>query len=440
MTHHVAVVAALTIVALAARDLDAQSKRQFRSRAAFAKLDTMALMDSAEMRLLNPRERFDSLMIQMLDHLNVAYAPAVGLEPTRIRNWEGFSTQAHPVAGILVDRPEVDGLVKLLKDHKELAGVPNDEIERRVNHVVQFLVGHEYAHLVQYALLPRDSVESVNATRIIECAADIVGAALHQRYARARFGEGKLLEAALAATANFGWEIGAGNWLDGTSHPIREHRMQCIQVGQGTMIADAQELTAWSLSESRRITSVGSAVDRDKGVAVSRDSSMAAFLSELTTLASRGAAAMLDLQGPALPEPGMFILRKSLSTPWRCVLGVEEGRSTAICDVILFRNEAVSAYDRLVSSAAEVLDRNEWQRDSASVLLAGTGKLEGFTRRVDGRVRGRVEVSVSQNSVGAQSPMQQMPQQSRVVLKIVGSGSLRSSPPPPRAFFAGRVE
>ncbi len=421
MRRNATVVAALLIVALAANDLGAQSKRQFRSRAAFAKLDTTALMDSAEMRPLNPRERFDSLMIQMLDHLNVEYAPGVGLEPARIRNWEGFSTQAHPVAGILVDRPEVDGLLKLLKDHKELAGVPNEEIERRVNHVVQFLVGHEYAHLVQYALLPRESVESVNATRIIECAADIVGAALHQRYARARFGDGKVLEAALAATANFGWEIGAGNWLDGTSHPIREHRMQCIQVGQGSKFTDAEELTGWSLSESRRITSAGSVVDRDKGVAVSRDSSMGTFLSELTTLAGRGAAAMLDLRGPALLGPGQFILRKSLPTPWRCVLQVEEGRSTATCDATMFSSEAVSAYDGLVS-AFGVLDRNAWQRDSASVLPAGTGKLEGFTRRVDGKVRGRVEVSMSQTSLGSQSAMQQMPQQSKVVLKIVGSG------------------
>lgn len=381
---------ALAILPVVVTAAGAQERRFFRSRAAFAQLDTVALMDSSEMRPMDATQRFDSLMIQILDHLNSAYAPMLGFAPVRMRSWEGFSTQVHPVAGILVDRPEVDGLLAKLKERKETAGLDSAEIYRRVNHVAQFVVGHEYAHLLQYAYLERQLVDDINATRVIECAADIVGGALHRRYAAIRFAESFELQGALAATRDFGWLIGSGNWLDATAHPIPEHRMECIRLGQGSAIEDLRKLTMWSVDESRRITGAGSVTTHNKSTIVMRESSMTNFARELVDLAEGGVEALLELRGPALPGDSVYILRKSLPEPWRCVLRLHKDRATASCEAL---GEDIGDYSRLVSAVAGAIGENAaWRRDESRRLSEGNLRREEFRLDSYGQPQARVEV------------------------------------------------
>lgn len=382
---------AMAVLSFVTVEADAQNRRYFRSRAAFAELDTAALMDSSEMRPMDATQRFDSLMLQILDHLNTTYAPLAGFAPVRMRIWEGFSTQVHPVAGILVDRPEVDGLLTKLKERKETAGLDSAEIYRRINHVAQFVVGHEYAHLLQYAYLQRQFVDDINATRVIECAADIVGGALHQRYAATRFAQSVVLQGALAATRDFGWLIGSGNWLDATAHPIPQHRMECIRLGQRTSIADLRRLTTWSIDESRRITGAGSVISHDKSAVVVRDSSMRNFVRELVTLAEGGVEAMLELRGPALPQntEDAFILRRSLPEPWRCVLRVKKVSATAECEAT---GVPEMDYGRMVSAAGEAVNRSGWRRDESLRLSEDNLRREEFHLGSADRPRARVEV------------------------------------------------
>lgn len=388
---------ALAILPFVVRDAGAQENRRFfRSRAAFAQLDTAALMDSSEMRPMDTTQRFDSLMIQILEHLNATYAPMAGLAPVRMRSWEGFSTQVHPVAGILVDRPEVDGLLGKLKERKETAGLDSAEIYRRVNHVAQFVVGHEYAHLLQYAYLPRELVDDVNGTRVIECAADIVGGALHQRYAATRFRESIVLEGALAATRDFGWLIGSGNWLDATAHPIPEHRMQCIRAGQAITVEDLRKLTTWSVDESRRITGAGSVITHDKSASVVRETSMRSFVRELVALAEGGVEAMLELRGPAVPGDSAFILRKSLPEPWRCVLRVRKEHATARCEAT---GVETADYGQLITAVGDAVRANAaWSRDDTPRLNEGSTRRDAFRLTASGRARARVEVMATEMS------------------------------------------
>src|SRR5439155_23679319 len=105
------------------------------------------LADSSEMRPLDPAAHLDSLMLDMWRFLDSAGTRTLGLAPSRIRKWNGFGSQAHPRLGILVDGDELDTLLTKVRRYKGMVGIAPDEIARRAEWAVRFLVSHEYGHL-----------------------------------------------------------------------------------------------------------------------------------------------------------------------------------------------------------------------------------------------------------------------------------------------------
>lgn len=419
-----AIFATMGLLSLAAMPLEAQGggHRRLGSRSAFASLDTMALADSSEMLPLDPRGKFDSLMVQMLVHLDSVHGRVVGRSNTRIHRWTGFPTLAHPTAGILVNGEEIEGLLSNLRSEKELGGLSREEIERRVPHVVQFAVAHEYAHLIQYALLPRDSVDARSATRVIECAADITGGAMHRGYVMLRFSDDATRRGALDATAHFAWLIGAPDWLDGTSHPEPHQRTACIQAGQNTSVVGANELLAWALTRAREITSSGIIAGRDVRPAVSVDESIVNFVKELASLATRGAEVMArDLRGPSLQVDTVFVLRRTMPG-WRCMLHVRADASTARCEMSMFTDQAATEFERLALSVREALAAGPWKQhaaDSTGVTLQSRPqRSDGFSLKLEGKERARIDVTLVHD---VRRMAEQAPPRSRIVLLVTST-------------------
>jgi hypothetical protein len=378
--------------------------RQLASRALFAALDSAAIEDSSALRPMDGHERLDSTMLEMAGFLDREVGPRYGVSATQVRHWDGYGTQAHPALGILVDSIEIAGLLREVTSHKGAAGVPAEEITRRLEYVVRFLIAHEYAHLLQYRSLGPDLVASPDATRIIECGADLLGGVALFEYLTSRFG-GAVPHAATQTAVDFGYVVGGSDWLDGTMHPLAEDRRQCIrrgiEVGAGiratrllragaadsSTIASAgwlaenerelsqgtESLLSWSQRRSREIVSARSVVDSSAVLAVVRDSSVERLVGRLAAAAMKGAGALRAFRGeraPASQPP--YLLREALPPPWECVIGEVDGAETARCSSTTRGNGAALVFAEVVREVQSALLGSKW-RQAATKSGQATG-------------------------------------------------------------------
>jgi len=385
---------------LAAQEYTA--KRHLTSRALFVALDSTSLSDSARMEPMRPGEATDSVMLDMVAYLDRTSGAKYQLGETRVRRWPGFSTQAHPTMGILVDTGQVTSLLGEVRRHKGAAGVPEEKIEPRLEYVIRFMMAHEYGHLMQYSHFGTDSVLSLNATRVIECAADLLGGFELRSFLASRYPEGMFPEASEQAAIDFGYIVGANDWLDGTTHPIREDRRLCIGRGVGAQRALAHakgsatdslslvlrrwardsepeltqgsiDLVDWAQLRARAIVSAREIVDSSAVLAVVRDSSPVRLVRELAAASAEGGQALRRLRGPQAPRqsgaPAAYLLREALPVPWECVIAECDNAETALCTRQGREPDFLEpTFDRLVASVEQTLRGTQWRRIQAPLV------------------------------------------------------------------------
>lgn len=358
----------------------AQPRRRLQSRAAFAALDSAQLADSSAMLPLDPHERLDSAMLAMAAYLDATRGRAAGLPPTRVRRWDGFGTQAHPRVGILVDRQEIDGLLERVAEIKTFRGVPRADVARRLEYVVRFVVAHEYAHLLQYRDVGGDAVDAPNATRVVECAADLVGGITYRSWAGGAFAPSPVPDDVIRTPTDFGLLVGASDWLDGTTHPLPDDRRTCIAEGFATAERDAPDsapeagfeggsgrttLVRWSLARARDLAGRHTVVGANLEVAVVRDTSAARAVGRLAEAAAGGAAGLRALR-TAVAAPGDstgVLLREALPAPWECTAhtapdGAELG--SCVLEVRAASDDARRQFASLAASVGRVLAGAGW--------------------------------------------------------------------------------
>ena len=379
---------ALLAVSLAATPAEAQARRRhLESRAVFAALDSVALADSFSMRRADPSHAPDSLLLNMVAYLDAAAGPAFGLTHPRLRGWDGYGSQAHPVLGILIDGQELAQLVGKVTALKAMAGVPKAEAERRVQYVLRFLVAHEYAHLMQYQAYGEAAVNDPDSTRVIECGADLIGGLSYREFLGVRYGSRPPPDEAIATARDFGYVVGAPDWLDGTTHPLPEDRRLCIVTGMGTAGAlngafayrhgardsasvraadylrreepeldqaidhGTVNLMAWSRVKARKLAAAGAVVDGSQVLAVVRDSSVTRLVGKLAAAAVQGSAALRRFRGGHAPDDSTaYLLREALPPPWECTISERLGGEEAYCGQNI-RSDAAGRslmFDRLV--------------------------------------------------------------------------------------------
>lgn len=373
--------------------------RQLKSRALFVALDSTSLADSAGMEPMRPDEATDSVMLDMVAYLDRTAGAEYRLGRTRVRRWPGFGTQAHPTMGILVDSGEVAWLLGEVRRYKGQAGVPEEKIEPRLEYVIRFMMAHEYGHLMQYRYFGTDSVLSLNATRVIECAADLLGGFELRGFLASRYAEASFPEAAEQAAIDFGYIVGANDWLDGTTHPLREDRRLCIGRGVDAQRAlvhargssmdslsqalrrwarDSEpeltqgplDLVAWAQLRARAIVSAREIVDSNAVLAVVRDSSPVRLVRELAAASAEGGQALRRFRGPRAPRaPAAYLLREALPVPWECLTAEYSKAESALCTREGREPDFLEpTFDRLVASVGQTLRGTPWRRIQASLV------------------------------------------------------------------------
>jgi hypothetical protein len=431
----------LALAGLLAPEAGAQDRR-LASRALFAALDSAAVEDSSRMRPMNQHERLDSIMVEMAGFLDRHIGPAYGLAATRVRHWDGYGTQAHPTLGILVDSGEIAGLLQRVSSHKGAAGVPAEEITRRLEYVVRFLVAHEYGHLMQYRSFGRDSVASLNATRVIECGADLLGGVGFSDYLASRYGSA-LPEGATQTAIDFGYVVGGSDWLDGTTHPLPEDRRRCIERGVEVAAelhgaravragaADSATLTlarrlnetepelyrgkvslmSWSQTRSREFVSARTIVDSSAVLAVVRDSSVERLVRRLAAATAKGRAELRKLRGARAPSgKPPYLLREALPAPWECVIGEVDGAETARCDRTIRGGFSYLEQTDLEQAVKAALRETRWRQiapergqGTYKIVFAETGSDPANPRSA------RIEIFIDQDS--ASGTVQMLPEE-----------------------------
>ena len=404
---------------------DGQEKRRLQSRAAFAALDSTAVADSSAMIPLDPHERLDSLMLDMWSTLDDGGAIALGGPRSRIRKWNGFGSQAHPSLGILIDGDEVKALLESVRRYKGMVGVSREQITERAEWAVRFLVSHEYAHLVQYNFFGKDSVENPAATRVIECGADILGGYQYQVYLNVRAMSELVPESARDAARDFGYVIGANNWLDGTTHPLPENRRNCIGSGMSAGLAmgvlsyarlgTVDSLTnslikwlaenepdlrfgritaiEWSRVKARELAAIGSVVGENKELEIVRDTSVARIVLRLASAATKGEAELRKLRGPRLSRGGNdYLLREALSPPWQCSIATSRRFEEAECSYQLRtrRESADTLMAELVQQIRTAVKGTAWVEARSEINQDAPGELRKNFRRVFFTIGGAV--------------------------------------------------
>lgn len=353
--------------------------RQLKSRALFIALDSTSLADSADMEPMRPNEATDSLMLDMVAWLDRSAGAAYRLGTTRVRRWPGFGTHAHPTMGILVDTGEVGWLLRETRRYKGAAGVAEEKIGPRLEYVIRFMMAHEYGHLLQYRYFGTDSVLNQNATRVIECAADLLGGFEIHRFLLSRFPDGTFPEASEQAAIDFGYIVGANDWLDGTTHPLREDRRLCIRRGveardsEPELTRDSLDLVAWAQQRARAIVSAGEIVDSNAVLAVVRDSSPVTLVRELAAASSSGGPALRKLRGAPAPgppgAPPRYLLREALPAPWECLTALYQKAESALCTRQGREPDFLEpTFDRLVASVDQTLRGTRWRKIQASIV------------------------------------------------------------------------
>ncbi|MGH7512925.1 MAG: hypothetical protein ACREOQ_08385, partial [Gemmatimonadales bacterium] len=380
----VALLAAPVLAALVPPSADAQARRRhLESRAVFAALDSVTLADSFSMRALDPAREPDSLLLNMVAYLDSSAGPAFGLKGTRLRRWDGYGSQAHPALGILIDGQELAELVGKVTQLKGMAGVPKEEAQRRVQYVLRFLVAHEYAHLMQYKAFGPAAVDDPDSTRIIECGADLIGGLEYREFLGVRYGARPPPIEAIETPRDFGYVVGAPDWLDGTTHPGPESRRLCIVTGMGTAGALSSaaayqqgardsaavqaveylrkeepelyqgrvDLMTWSRVKARKLASGRAVVDGSQDLAVVRDSSLTRLVGKLAAAAIQGSAALRRYRGGHPPGDSTgYLLREALDPPWECTARERLGAEEAFCgqDIRTDGAERTLLFERMV--------------------------------------------------------------------------------------------
>jgi hypothetical protein len=398
-------------------------------------LDSAVLGDTATIRPMNPDDGLDSVMLGMGNFLDREVGPAFGITNTRIRHWDGYGTQAHPTLGILVDSAEVAGLLDTVIRYKGQANVAAEEISRRLPHVARFLIAHEYAHLLQYRSLDHDSVADLNATRTIECGADLLGGFFYLDYLTFRYGD-ELPEAATQTAIDFGYVVGAKDWLDGTTHPLPEGRRECIGRGvdaakgvramragsqdsaqqasvrwldqnEPELYRKAADLVAWSRMRSRAIVSKQSVVDSSAVFAVVRDTSAEQLVRKLAAATAEGSVALRRFRGPPGPT-GEYLLREALPPPWECVIGEVDSVETARCTLVERMAGSSSEFLYLVQAVENGLEGTRWRRVNDDDEVAFRGPVvfteKGRDPHNPGSARIEVASDITPESATAQLP------------------------------------
>ena len=357
----IALACGLVVFCLASSTAEAQ-RRRLASRDAFAALDSSALADSTAMRQLNPSAYPDSLILHMLARLERT-TPARDGTPTPVRWWNGFGTQAHPTLGILVDSIELADVINRVGSSKGQAGVPPTEIQRRLPYVYEFLVAHEHGHLLQYRELPPDSVGNLDMTRIIECSADFIGGFNTRNTFRERAMPDDTLSIPMQTVRDFGFVIGASDWLDATTHPLPEQRRECIKAGlaAGRLPDGVTNLVRWSLERATALSKQGAVSLGSEVFSVVRDTSLGRVVTALAQAAAQGRDAMRRLRAGDAPG-GAFLLREAMAPPWRCTTRAQDDGEVATCRRTLREGEARARvlYDSVRTHVESVLEADGW--------------------------------------------------------------------------------
>lgn len=224
------------ILGLAATDVVSAQPRLYSSRADFARLTDRELRDSSAWVALDTSDRAEAAMYDMFLVLHGSLARSFRSVRSIIRRADGGGTHAHPHEGILIDGLEVHHLIDTAGAVLRAHGLPPTDVDMHVQYMLRFIVAHEYAHLLQYDRLDSAYVEAPANGRIIECAADIVGSALEQLSMTINSIKPAETEAVYATLKDFGFLIGFDDWLDGTAHPPRNTRYECIARGRSAFV------------------------------------------------------------------------------------------------------------------------------------------------------------------------------------------------------------
>ena len=389
-----------------------QEGLRFQSRAAFAALDSAALARGTGLRPMDGADQHRAAMIQMVAYLDSTVGRAAGVKSTKIRWWNA-GTRAHPSQGILVDDHQIDVLSRELILQKGDAGVAPEVAKARVIHAVRFLIAHEYAHLLQYATLPLDSVGSPRLHRSIECSADLLGGMMFGRYMDDVALDDSTREIAKLAAAHFANVVGSPDWLDVTAHPTPTHRQTCIELGLDNptaltltllhiapndsadrayaermrrespdLLGGRTSLTAWSLEKAAQLfgLAAGGSVDA-ASLSVTRDTTVSTAIARIVGFALRGNNALATLKGGRAPGPeGGNLLTHSLPVPWRCTLAEAQGVPAGVCQFIgsLTGPRAEDVFEATIAAVQAGLSSTEW----TSAPIAGESDL---SRRFDVR-------------------------------------------------------
>jgi hypothetical protein len=331
---------------------------------------------------------------------------------------------------------------------KGSAGVPPAEIERRLPNVVRFLIAHEYGHLMQYRRFGVDAVAAPNATRVIECGADLLGGMSYRAYLASRYPGGPLPAAAEETAIDFGYVVGAADWLDGTTHPLPEDRRACIRRGVEVSVAlanrrlmqagstdpavlaavkwlqenepelygDQLDVLAWSEVRAKALASTRAVVDSSAVLAVVRDSSVQRLVRRLADAATNGEQTLRAFRSGLAPgETDQWLLRESLTPPWQCRIGKDGGTETARCEQTVRTGATVAwaIYEAIAAAVGEALDGMSWA-PAPRVASAGGPDLGVTSFMASGGISdaakaARISVSLTE---APQSMTVQMPPQS----------------------------
>ena len=368
---------------------------------------------------------------------------------TRVRWWNGFGSQVHPTLGILLDSIELGTVLERTGRLKGAAGRSPEEIARRLPYAVDFIVAHEHGHLVQYRMLPRDSVERPELTRVIECSADMIGA-LTLMYAYLTEAIESDIAAAAETVTDFGHVIGARDWLDGTTHPLPEERRLCIAHGTGLagalstllrarnadltadsvaarrwlserapeLIDSVTTMVAWSVRRADSLLATRSVATGSLTLATVRDSALPPFIRRVGAAAVSGHAAFVNLRSVRAPgRRDRHILRIALDAPWECTIGPSGAREEAWCGRIerASASDAEATWAALEQSADSTFAAMGWRReptppddpDLPPELGANRAKVTFRAPASGGRPGAWAELTFSMDS--AFSPTAQLP-------------------------------
>jgi hypothetical protein len=173
-------------------------------------------LNAVPLDVTNPLDRTVRSIMDELDQFNSMQ--------TAVYWADGSGSNAHPAAGIGLDRAEV----------RKLAG---KETPGTLRAVILFVLAHEQGHMAQFRYY--DLVDMANPTkrRAVECQADILAGlsftAIELRHANPRDFAASAQEAQADSSRimQIAQKIGSPEWDDQTTHPRPEQRARAVSLG-----------------------------------------------------------------------------------------------------------------------------------------------------------------------------------------------------------------